>query len=240
MSLWVILLAGGKGARLSVEANKVYLPVADREMIEYPLETFEACSLVHGIVVVVRAEDTDHAHGLLTRRAPSKESVVVTGGETRHQSERRGIEALAGGIRSGKVEWVAVHDGARPFVTKALLETLMREASRSGGAVPALPPQGPLYERRGSELIPLDPATARRAQTPQVFRGTDLIGAFRRAEPEGFEGVDTAETVERYADVGIGLVPGDPRNVKVTFLEDLVAVERHAKQFRRGRWIDSP
>lgn len=240
MSLWMIVLAGGRGERVRSEVNKVYLPIADREMIEYSLDTFERSPLVDGIVVVARAGDTTHLRRLLDDLPGPVETLVVAGGATRHQSERRGIEALAGGIDSGAIGWVAVHDGARPFVTLDLLSGLVEEARRRGGAIPALPVPAPLYQRQGIDVVPLNTESLRRAQTPQVFRAPDLLSAYRRAEEAGVEGVDTAETVERFTDLEVGLVAGDPRNIKVTFVEDLIEAEDHARLFRAGRWTDSP
>lgn len=238
MSLWVILLAGGRGERLRREVNKVYLPVAGREMLEYSLDTFCRCDLVEGLVVVVRPEDAEHLRALLLDACP-KPVRVVAGGATRHRSEHLGIEAMTSDIESGSVEWIAVHDGARPFVTLELFERTVEEAFRRGGGVPALAVAGPLYQRTGEEVVPLDTHSLRRVQTPQVFRARELSEGYRQAEAAGFEGVDTAETVERFTDLDVGLVSGDPRNVKVTFVEDLLEAEDLATGFRHGRWVEA-
>lgn len=238
MSTWAILLAGGRGERLHRLVNKVYLTLGDREMIEFPFDTFARSPLVSGTVVVVRPQDTVHVQGFLAGRDDQHQVMVVAGGDTRHQSERRGIEALAGPIEAGEVDLLAVHDGARPFVTIDLIARLVEEARRRGGAVPGLTVPGPLFQRRGSEVVPLDSSGLRRVQTPQVFRALDLLIAYRRAEDEGFEGVDTAETVERYSDLQVGLVEGDPGNIKVTFVEDLIEAEDHARRFVAGRWVE--
>ncbi len=230
--MWVVVLAGGRGERLKREVNKVYLPVAGREIIEFSLSTFVASPLVEGIVVVARHQDVDHLRSLLASIEKSVE--VVEGGATRHQSEHRGIAAA---VRAGRAEWVAVHDGARPFITHNLLDAIAAEAERRGGAIPVVPVAGPLYQsgERGVEL--LDTASVRRAQTPQIFRAEQLWAGFRAAEEAGFEGVDTAETVERFTDLQVGVVEGDPRNIKVTFVEDLLQAEDLAGSFRDGRWV---
>jgi 2-C-methyl-D-erythritol 4-phosphate cytidylyltransferase len=63
------------------------------------------------------------------------------------------------------------------------------------------------------------------AQTPQVFRGADLLSAYTRAAADDFDGHDTVEVMQRYARVRIVALPGDPLNVKVTFPGDLQRVE---------------
>lgn len=230
-----MVLAGGRGERLRREVNKVYLPIGRLEMLEYPLDTFIRSPMVAGLVVVARPDDEDHVRSLLPQVSP-KPVRLVTGGPSRHRSEHLGIAALAEGIETGEVEWIAVHDGARPFASLDLFDSILAEAERRGGAIPALDVSGPLYQRREGEAVLLDTHSVRRAQTPQVFAAVELWEGFRRAEEAGFEGVDTSETVERFTDLEVGLVPGDPRNMKVTFVEDLLEAEELAASFEEGRW----
>lgn len=82
----------------------------------------------------------------------------------------------------------------------------------------------------------LDTKALRAVQTPQVFRAAELVEGYRLAEQAGFEGVDTAETVQRFTALEVALVPGDARNIKVTFVEDLLEAEDIARSFHRGRW----
>lgn len=236
MTLWAIVLAGGRGERLRREVNKVYLPVAGRSVLEYSLDTLCRSERVAGIVVVARPEDSDQLAELLVPLDRPVE--VVAGGPTRHHSEHAGIEALAARIEAGEIGWVAVHDGARPFASLDLLDAVAAEADRRGGAVPALRVESPLYERSGTGVTLLDTDSVRRAQTPQIFAARPLLQGYRRAATEGFEGVDTAETVERFTQLEVGVVPGDPRNVKVTFVEDLLAAEDLARSFVAGRWAE--
>src|SRR5690606_34148354 len=112
MTLWAIVLAGGRGERLRREVNKVYLPVAGRAVLEYSLDTLCRAERVAGIVVVARPEDSDQLAELLGEMHLDRPVEVVEGGPTRHHSEHAGIEALAARIEAGEIGWVAVHDGA--------------------------------------------------------------------------------------------------------------------------------
>lgn len=239
MKLWAIVLAGGRGERLRREVNKVYLPIAGRELLEFCLDTLSRSDLVQGLVIVARPDDAPQLEEAVEVASARKPTEVVAGGTTRHRSEQHGIEALASRIEAGEVEWVAIHDGARPFLTLELLESVVGKAQERGGAVPALPVSGPLYERRSGGVVPLDTDSVRRVQTPQVFAARSLLEGYRRAEADGFEGVDTAETIERYTDLEVGIVPGDPRNIKVTFVEDLLVAEDLARMFEEGRWVEA-
>lgn len=221
MKTAAIVLAGGSGARMGQEFNKMYLPIGGRPMLAYSLETMGRSPAVDRVVLVVRDADRAAAELLSAQTLGSTPVTLVTGGATRHQSEQNGMEMLAPAIRSGEVGLVAIHDGARPLLTLSLLDLIIKTADRFGGAIPGLPFEHRLYRAEDVSLTLL-PTGLVRAQTPQVFRAPELLGAFRAAATAGFEGVDTAETVERFSGIEVRVVPGDPENIKVTFGDDLL------------------
>lgn len=233
MPLAAIVLAGGRGSRVRSGVNKVFLPVRDRAVVEYSIETFRREPRLTRIVVAVRPEDRyrlDH----LTGAAKFHALTLVTGGSTRHLSELAAIESLAPAIEAGTIDLVAIHDGARPFMTLELLGACIEAADRVGGAVPGLAPEAPLYEVGGSGARAL--AAAMRVQTPQVFRAKPLLEAYRASAEAGFDGVDTAETIEKFSTLEVAVVPGDIRNIKITFVDDVFQAEEMAEQWDEGRW----
>lgn len=237
MAIAGIVLAGGSGSRVQRDVNKVFLPLGEREMLGYSLTTMEQSPLIDEIVLVVRAEDRRHAERLVEHAGITKVAAIVPGGESRHQSESHGLDAIAAKIGAGTTEIVVIHDGARPFMTAELLHATIEAARRSGGGVPGLPIEGPVFERSvDNSSVGLPSAKLRRMQTPQAFRARPLLAAYLRALQEGQEGVDTAATVARFSDLAIEVVPGDPRNIKVTFVEDIFRAEDHAAWFREGAW----
>ena len=243
MRLAAIVLAGGRGTRIGGSVNKVLLPIRDRAVIEYSVRTFQRANLIARVVIAMRPEDRSALDHLIVDQTkpqlvPSPPLVFVPGGATRHQSEISAIESMAYDIESGVIDLVALHDGARPFMTLRLLEACVEAANRFGGAVPGLPPEAPLY-RTGllGRLRPVPADAIVRAQTPQVFRARPLLAAYRASVESGFEGVDTAETIERFSSLQIAVVPGDERNIKMTFIEDLVQAEDLAIHWDEGRWV---
>ena len=111
---------------------------------------------------------------------------------------------------------VAIHDGARPLAPPALFEATIAAAREHGGAIPCVRLPG-LLALDGRELPPeLDGV-----QTPQAFRAADLLAAYAHAEADGFDGTDTAACWSRYTDLPVAAVPSSPRNLKITFPEDL-------------------
>ena len=237
MTIAGIVLAGGSGSRVQRDVNKVFLPLGEQEMLRYSLTTMSASPMIDEIVLVVREEDRPLADRLLASSGTAKVTAVVPGGESRHQSESHGLEALAARIEEGSVDIVVIHDGARPFMTTGLLHATIEAARRSGGGVPGLPIEGPVYERSADNTsVGLPSDKLRRMQTPQAFRALPLLDAYRRAREERQEGVDTAATAARYTDIAIEVVGGDPRNIKVTFVEDIFRAEEYAAAFDAGAW----
>jgi 2-C-methyl-D-erythritol 4-phosphate cytidylyltransferase len=238
MAIAGIVLAGGSGSRVHRDVNKVFLTLAEREMLAYSLDTMDRASEIDELVLVVREEDRSMAERVISETGLSKLIAVVAGGDSRHQSEWHGLEALASEIESREIEIVAIHDGARPFMTTEILHATIEAARKHGGGVPGMPIDGPVYERTEDGTVALPHQRLRRMQTPQSFRAGPLLAAYRQAASEGREGVDTAETATRYSDLAIEVVPGDPRNIKVTFVEDIFRAEEYAAAFARGAWTD--
>lgn len=222
-----ILLAGGSGTRLRGGENKAYLPLGGKPLISWSLDLFERSPLIDDVVLVVRAVDGTQVMALTP--SVTKLRAVVEGGATRHASEHAGLTAIAPDIDSGGTGLVLVHDAARPFVSADLLARVVETAATAGGAVPCLRLETPVFrtvEPRRLEPVAVD--DLRRAQTPQAFRARQLLAAYRAAAGDGFTGFDTAEAVQRYTRLEIRAVAGDPRNIKVTFVEDLYAAEELA------------
>lgn len=211
-----LVLAGGSGTRVGAGRNKVYLPLAGRPVIGWSLATFAATPGIGPVVLVVRAGDEDLAAGLAAE--------TVIGGGTRQDSELAGLRHLAGRIRSGRIDTVLVHDGARPLVGRALVEEVLRVARAVGGAVPGLPRDDLAAAGPDDTLAGPAPAGLVAVQTPQGFHAPTLLDAYEAAAVDGFVGTDTASCVQRYAPrTTIRAVPGEEANVKITYPHDLAA-----------------
>lgn len=216
------MLAGGGGSRVGAGLNKVYLPLAGLPVVSWSLRWVRAVGGIGPVVLVVRPEDEERAAETLDRETHGQQVAVVRGGATRHESEHNALRHLAPAIRAGSVDVVAIHDGARPVAGPGVFRTVVDAARRSGGAIPSLP--------AGDVVAASSPDAGRsvpiRAQTPQAFLAAPLLDAYELATRDGYEGSDTACTVERYARLRIRCVPGDPRNIKITFAQDLLLAER--------------
>ena len=142
-------------------------------------------------------------------------AALVPGGPSRTASEMAGLAAIG-----DPAALIGIHDGARPLVSGALIDDLFETAARVGGAVPVVEPALPLV--RKSDLTPVGRAVV--AQTPQVFRGEQLLAAYVAAAKMGYEAQDTAEIAQRFGSLTIEAVPGEPGNIKVTLPGDIELV----------------
>jgi 2-C-methyl-D-erythritol 4-phosphate cytidylyltransferase len=220
-----IVLAAGSGTRVGTSRNKVYLPLAGRRIVTWSLELFRRIPGIGRLLLVVRDDDLELAGEILDRELPGVPVDLVTGGETRHESEYRGLLHLADEIRRGEIDVVLVHDAARPLAPVRIVEEVLAAAVRTGGAIPALPLEDAVGVDEAGRMSHARRTDMVRVQTPQAFRSGPLLAAYQAAAVDGFTGTDTASCVERYGGTPVHVVAGDPRNIKVTYADDLFTAE---------------
>jgi 2-C-methyl-D-erythritol 4-phosphate cytidylyltransferase len=166
---------------------------------------------------------------VLRREAAELDVRMVVGGPTRHGSEDAGLAEVAAQVDSGELDVIAVHDGARPLAGASLFRTVIGVAGAAGGAVPALPASGVLLVGEDGQSRPGGAAGAHRlarVQTPQAFRAKDLLAAYAAAHASGYQGTDTASSVETFSGLVVRAVPGSALNLKITYLHDLAVAQR--------------
>ena len=217
MRVAAILLAAGSGQRFGGPEPKQFVPVAGRASIRHAAETLAAASALIQPV----GEDAPIRAALsgLDHLSP------VPGGRERQDSVRAGLEALAA-LPDGPPDIVLVHDGARPLIPPGTIEALIAALADHEGAIPAVPVADTLkLSQPDSALIArtVPRAGLCRAQTPQAFRFDRLLALHRQAA--GTAATDDAALLEA-AGVAVALVAGSEDNIKLTYAEDLVRIER--------------
>lgn len=227
-----VILGAGAGSRVGSVHNKVFLPLAGRRVISWSFRAMAQVSSIERFVMVIREADRAIAEQTVDREIDDIPVEIVVGGASRHDSELAALRHLEPEIRSGAVDIVLVHDGARPLISPGLIHSLIDVAVAHGGVFPGLEtddirylhPDGSLDAARVPRMI--------RAQTPQVFRGLPLLEAYEAAAVDGFVGTDTAACFQQYRAESLQYHPGDTRNIKITYPDDLFTAEeilRHAK-----------
>ncbi len=142
---------------------------------------------------------------------------VVAGGSERSDSVAAGLDALA-----AVCDIVLVHDGARPFPPRAMIDSVIAAARAGHGAVPALPVCDTLKraDEYGQVLATVPREGLWRAQTPQAFPRALLVRAHAAGRAAGIGATDDAALVEHLGE-RVELIPGSARNVKITTPDDL-------------------
>ena len=212
MKIAAILVAAGTGTRFGAEMPKQFLMLAGKPVIRHAAEALAAhVSLLQpvGEAGPIGAA-LDGVAGLLP---------VVPGGATRQDSVRAGLEALA----PFAPDIVLVHDAARPFIPPETIPALVAALAESPGAIPAAPVADTLKRVvRGviTETVPR--AELFRAQTPQAFRFDVLLEAHR----SGLVGATDDASLLEAAGLSVEVVPGSDDNIKLTYPDDLIRLER--------------
>ena len=210
MTASAVILAAGRGERMQAGVRKAFVELGGRPLFVHAVETFSRIERIAEIIVVVHAGDVEAARTAV-ETFDSRPSMVI-GGATRRESSLAGIRAASG-------DALLIHDGCRPFASRALIERVLDELERHGAVVPVLPSTETLYrldgERRVSETV--DRAAIVRAQTPQGFRRSLILRCLEAADPAV---TDDASAVLAQGEP-VFPVEGETSNLKVTHPEDL-------------------
>jgi 2-C-methyl-D-erythritol 4-phosphate cytidylyltransferase len=220
-----VVPAGGSGVRLGARTPKQYLSLHGVPLLVHTLRTLARTPCVHGLVIAVPRDRVAATRALLASSRVPRVIAVVPGGVERQESVWEGLQACP-----PEAEWIVVHDAVRPFVTPDLVEGVLAAARETGAATCGLPVRETVKRARdGLVESTLDREGLWLIQTPQAFRRPLLREAHERARREGYRGTDDAVLVERLGKP-VGIVPGSPKNLKVTTREDL----RVARLWARG------
>jgi 2-C-methyl-D-erythritol 4-phosphate cytidylyltransferase len=214
-----VIVSAGKGVRFMEGQKKQFYFLGGKPILTHTLDKFETCSLIRSILLVVGQEDMDYCLEEFTEKYKFKKiSQIVPGGKRRQESVKNGIDALP-----KDTDIVAIHDGVRPFVTKAMIEDSVHSAVRYGAVILAMPVKDTIKMSSpdGTVLKTLDRESLWQIQTPQTFQANVIKEAYRRATEEGFIGTDDASLVERLG-VKVHILPGSYTNIKITTPEDLL------------------
>jgi 2-C-methyl-D-erythritol 4-phosphate cytidylyltransferase/2-C-methyl-D-erythritol 2,4-cyclodiphosphate synthase len=216
-----LIVAAGRGERSGSALPKQFASVAGRPMVAHSYGALTGHPDLDETIVVTGAEQFEPMAEALGRVR------CVVGGETRRQSVRAGLEAVAA---SGGADRVLIHDAARPFLSHAVIDRLLLGLEEAPGAVPVLPVADTVVrvDTALGDVVPRDGLV--RVQTPQAFHFAAILAAHR-----GWSGAEPTDDAQMLRAAGgiVAAVPGDPMLEKVTYPGDFAAMEaRAAARFR--------
>ncbi|WP_301749432.1 bifunctional 2-C-methyl-D-erythritol 4-phosphate cytidylyltransferase/2-C-methyl-D-erythritol 2,4-cyclodiphosphate synthase [uncultured Erythrobacter sp.] len=223
-----IVVAAGKGLRVGGDTPKQFRTWRGRALIRHSVEALKVAG-ADPLVVVIAADAQDDAEAAL---AGILGVTFITGGATRQDSVRCGLEALA----AAEPQSVLIHDAARPDLPRAVIERLLKALSEHPGAIPVLPVVDSLAVDDGGVMSgKAERETLRRVQTPQAFRFDAILAAHRTWQGVTDAGDDAQ--VLMASNGSVALAQGDERLKKITFAEDFAA-PMTAPAFRIGQGFD--
>lgn len=212
-----VIVAAGSASRMG-GIDKVMAALGGEPMIARTVRAFQQCGAIADIVIVTRPDLIRPISTLCAQM--DKVRMVVAGGQSRQESVALGLNALPKGV-----ELAAVHDGARPLITDAVIDRTVRAANSYGAAAPAVPVKDTIKVVRGGLVTDTpDRASLQAVQTPQVFDFDLLRGALKKAAEDAAAVTDDCSAVERLG-MAVKIVEGDERNLKVTTPMDLKIAE---------------
>ena len=233
----VIITAAGSSTRMGGGIKKEYLPLGDGTVLSACVKAFEEASksqekpfnISHIIITVPMNGTTEASEAVSAFFAfddEMKEKVeYVQGGYTRQKSILNALEH----IKKNPVQpdYVLIHDGASPFVTERIIQYVIQGAEEFEAAAPGIKPTDTIKEinENGFIVKHLERRLLTAIQTPQGFVFEKLFDAHKKAASDGHDYTDDSEIWGKY--VGpVKLVTGDPKNIKITYPEDLRHCER--------------
>ncbi|XP_065849810.1 2-C-methyl-D-erythritol 4-phosphate cytidylyltransferase, chloroplastic-like [Euphorbia lathyris] len=219
-SVSVVLLAGGKGKRMGASMPKQYLPLLGQPIALYSLYTFSKMIEVKEIVVVCDPSYQDIFED-------AKENINIDlkfalPGKERQDSVYSGLQAID--LNS---ELVCIHDSARPLVTSADVQKVLKDAWINGAAVLGVPAKATIKEANSESFVvrTLDRKTLWEMQTPQAIKPDLLKKGFEFVNSHGLEVTDDVSIVEHLKHP-VYITEGSYTNIKVTTPDDLLLAER--------------
>lgn len=232
-----IVLAAGSGSRMKSDVAKQYMLLQDKPLIWYALHTIEESSVIDDCILVTGAEDISYVKEEIVKHYRFRKiDMVIAGGKERYDSVWNALQAMAaGGLKVPNTDgYVFIHDGARPFLTKEILQRSYDAVERFGACVTGMPVKDTvkIADEEGYSRQTPDRRNVWQIQTPQVFETGLITDAYARLMQEkekpaakGISITDDAMVVEHFTGHKVKLTEGSYRNIKVTTPEDLVIAD---------------
>lgn len=216
-TIGVVIAAAGESQRMN-GIDKIWAPIADYPLIAYTVGHFEAADSIDEIALVVHPASFDRAQRLIHQLGWQKVTAVI-GGVRRRDSVLSGTLALSPGL-----DYMIVHDGARPLVTPVIISASIIAVQHTGAASACVPLKDTVkyVDDQRNVIATPDRTQLRALQTPQIFRRDLLLMAHESID----NAIDVTDDATLVYSVGISvhLFAGSYPNLKVTTREDLESV----------------
>lgn len=236
----VIIAAAGQGTRIGGPVPKQFMMIGGEPILIKTLKVFSSMPEVDHIFIVTNEEYTEHCADLVREYGIGKVENIVRGGSERQDSVFNALKAVE--TMCPQTEYVLIHDGARPFITRQTVIGIIEKTMQSGAAAACVPMKDSLRQigscglctKKNTDASGMSRSVDRSeyfaVQTPQGFRFEYIKEAYEKAFSEGFYGTDDAVLAER-AGYPVSIAEGDYGNIKITTREDMPMENRTGTGF---------
>lgn len=221
----VIILAGGTGSRIEGDLPKQFLKLSGKTILQHSIEKFENHPHIDHIFLVIHGEFLNNAGEIVRKSGHKKVVKILAGGQTRQESSRIGVTAAA----PGEYENVLVHDAARPFVSKKIIDDILTALNTYAAVNIAVPSPDTIIEINHKNLVKNVPDRKYlwRVQTPQGFKWDLIQKAHQLASEKGItNATDDCSLILTFELADIYVVEGSPLNIKITYPQDIQIAEK--------------
>lgn len=231
-----VVLAAGQGKRMGAPVQKQYIELKGNPLICYTLAAFQESEIIDDVVLVVGEGQEDYVYDQIVRKYHFyKVKAIVKGGEERYASVWQGLRVIKNSAVPGVYPggYIFIHDGARPFVDKGILERAYETVDKYKACVAGMPSKDTvkLADENGFARVTPQRKDVWTVQTPQVFESGLIIDAYSALMGEEcIKVTDDAMVVEQMSDTPVKLFEGSYENIKITTPEDLEIAEVFLKR----------
>lgn len=221
MNIGAIIVCAGKGKRLG-HKDKAVLKLNNKPLFYLTYQSFAKIPQIKQIVIVLRQENFS-----LARKLINDEKVIFTcGGKERSDSVYRGLESL-----DKNINYVLIHDGARPFAGNKLILNIIKELKSNPAVICGIKAKDTL-KTVDQEIVvkTLDRSNVFYIQTPQGFRKDLILQAY--AKNKNQNAFDDSQVLEQFG-VPVKVIDGSNINFKITYPEDVILAKALLKADQR-------
>lgn len=219
MKCTAIVLAAGQGKRMHSKVQKQYLDIQGFPVLYYSLKCFQGCPWIDDIVLVTGTSETEFCQKEIVEKYKfGKVSAITVGGKERYHSVWNGLKECV------DTDYVFIHDGARPFITREILERALECVRKNKACAAGMPSKDTVKIVNENDVVESTPDRRYvwNVQTPQVFSYQLVKEAYEKALDGECVGItDDAMVVEKYGGHEVTLYRGAYENIKITTPEDL-------------------
>ncbi len=211
MNYSAIILAAGSGVRTGLDYNKILVEINGKRVLDYSVEFFQNHEECTDIVLVCSERDFNFVYS----RYSEVVDTIMIGGNSRQESVYKGLNKAV-------EDFVLIHDSARPYINKDVIDKLLANLLTTNATTLAVKVTDSIIKINGNRLgKTLDRTNLLSIQTPQAFSKQIILDAHKKALKIGYKATDDTDLVAKFTNITPAYVIGDYRSIKLTTKEDI-------------------